>query len=269
MKRIIKLSQGMILLLVIFCVLSNSSFGAEVTRVLDDDGSLRLDVSGEIIEGDLNKIKKASAKLILDLGKDQGRNLGQTLHFHLDTGGGDVREAIKIGRFAREILASIDTSGKIIAASGSATERVFIKESEIPDTDVVIVSPNMTLTEEHMTRNYSAGILIFYGAVKRSSSDNVDRRLGFDRQYFFPVVGLHRPYYDKEYFSELSPLQAAKAYRSLEKEVREYLLEMGAPQSLLDRMFRHASVTIDLVPDEEFRKLYKEEGIILKRMAHS
>ena len=119
-------------------------------------------------------------------------------------------------------------------------------------------------------RNYSAGILIFYGAVERSLSDNVDMRLGHYNIRSIPVMGLHRPYYNKEYFSSLSPIEASKAYKRVEKKTKDYLEEMGAPQAIIDRMFNQASNQIDLIEDDEFRKYYKpvepyfEEWLIAK-----
>ncbi len=130
--------------------------------------------------------------------------------------------------------------------------------------DYVILSPDASLSEKHIVRNYSAGVLIFYGAVMRAHRDNSDQRLGFYKQKSIPVIGLHRPYYEKAEFSKLSPHQAEQAYQALEKNVRNYLAEMGAPQQLIDRMFNRASTDIDLVPDDEFRKLYKSEESFLE-----
>jgi hypothetical protein len=42
------------------------------------------------------------------------------------------------------------------------------------------------------------------------------------------------------------------------------MLEMGAPQSLVDRMFVKASNEIELIAADEFRTLYKEEESFLQ-----
>jgi hypothetical protein len=120
------------------------------------------------------------------------------------------------------------------------------------------------LTEKHIVRNYSAGILMFYGAVQRSIRDNVDRRLGASKQETVPVMGIHRPYYDRAFFAQLSPAKAADTYKTLEKTVRSYLTEMGAPQALLDRMFASSSDRIELVPSTDFRAFYKPEESFLE-----
>jgi len=172
---------------------------------------------------------------------------------------------MRIGRFARDLLVKIDSYGNIIIASKKDHE-YFFKDADKPwmHRDYVILSPDASLSEKHIVRNYSAGVLIFYGAVMRAHRDNSDQRLGFYKQKSIPVIGLHRPYYEKAEFSKLSPHQAEQAYQALEKNVRNYLAEMGAPQQLIDRMFNRASTDIDLVPDDEFRKLYKSEESFLE-----
>lgn len=127
----------------------------------------------------------------------------------------------------------------------------------------MVLHPDVELSEENIVRNYSAGILIFYGAVKRAHSDNSDQRLGFGKKRTIPVMGLHRPYYEKEYFSKLSPSQASEAYKKLENMVRNYLADMGAPQLIIDRMFNRASNEIELLTADEFRGLYKSEESFL------
>jgi len=170
---------------------------------------------------------------------------------------------MKIGRFARYILASIDSYGKIIIAPGSEDEKLLTKKGKL-DPDHVLLAPTSKIEEQHIVHNYSSGILIFYGAVKRAHRDNSDQRLGFYNKVNIPVMGVHRPYYVKEYFSTLSSSEASKAYIALEKEVRSYLSEMGAPQSIIDRMFNRASNQIDLIPDNEFRNYYKSEESFLE-----
>lgn len=259
MKKHLSISLCVIVLLV--HTFLNDAISAEVTLEKDDWGDPIVDISGKIEKGDLVKIKEKSKKLISAFGEYSSG----TLQFHLNTGGGDVEEAMKIGRFAREILAKIDSYGKIIIAPGSEEEKTFFKPEEPwKHRDYVVLAPEAEIKEKDIVRNYSSGILIFYGAVKRAHRDNADRRLGFYKQKNIPVIGLHRPYYEKEYFSTLSPSEASKAYKHVEKTVRNYLTEMGAPQSIIDRMFNRASNDIDLLTDDEFRKYYKSEESFLE-----
>lgn len=249
--------RNIVFALLLYAIM-RSAFGAEVSVGRDINGFPIIDISGKIEKGDLNKIKKTSAKVILSSGE-------YNLNFHLNTPGGDIEEAMKIGQFAREILATVDSYGKTIIAPGSEDERLRFKPGGEPwkRLGYVVLRPDAQLSEEYIVRNYSAGILIFYGAVKRAHSDNSDQRLGFDKKRTIPVMGLHRPYYEKEYFSKLSPPQASEAYRKLENMVRNYLAEMGAPQSIIDRMFNRASNEIELLTADEFRGHYKSEESFL------
>jgi len=215
-------------------------------------------INGEIETGDLNKIKKLSASVILS--EDDRKKL--PIVYDLSTPGGNIEEAIKIGKFFREILASVDVLGRIVVASGSNdAEKLEPIKDQI---GVTVQDVGAPLTDQDVVRNYSAGVLIFYGAVKRMHRDNVDRREGMVNQKIIPVMGIHRPYYDKEAFSKLSPSEAAQAYKKLETEVRTYLSDMGAPQAIIDRMFNKSSKEIELIPDTEFRKFYKEEESFLQ-----
>lgn len=248
---------------ILLIVFIDSALGAEVTQVKDSWGDSIVDISGKIVTGDLAKIKRVSAALILSLPEYPPK----PLKFHLNTPGGNIEEAMAIGKFAREILASIGSYGKIIIAPGSEEEETLIKSEKLlghKDTDYVVLKPDMPISEEFIVRNYSAGIFIFYGAVRRSLRDNSDQRLGFYKSRSIPVMGIHRPYYEKEFYSKLSSAQAAESYKYLEKSVRSYLVEMGAPQEIIDRMFNRSSTEIDLLTDREFRKYYKPEESFLE-----
>lgn len=252
MKKAISLSVFPIIILLV-SLQQNKSLAAEVSTARDTWGDLFVEITGDIRKGDLEKIKKVAAHVILQL--DPAAEA--TLKLHLNTPGGDIVEAMKIGRFARDILASIESYGNIIIAPGGEDEKLFVKNG-IPERGYAVLSPQERITDREIVRNYSAGILIFYGAVIRAHSDNSDQRLGFYKKVTIPVMGIHRPYYNKESYSKLSPSEASYAYKALENDFRHYLLDMGAPQSIVDRIFDKSSNEIELIPAEEFRRLYKE-----------
>lgn len=248
-------------LAILLTAISTYAVGADVSLQKDSSGNPIVNISGTIAKGDLVKVKKASAALIRSLSEYSNK----PLQFHLNTPGGDLEEAMQIGRFARQLLVKIDSYGKIIIASQEGLEELF-NEPDKPwkHRDFVILRPDVPLSEKHIVRNYSAGILIFYGATMRAHRDNSDQRQGFYKAKSIPVMGIHRPYYDKGTFSELPPNEAARAYSRLEASVRSYLVEMGAPQQLIDRMFNRASTDIDLIPADEFRRYYKIEESFLE-----
>lgn len=247
-----------VLALLIFPCFSQS---AQVSVTKDSDGSPLIEINGEIEEGDLSRLRRAAAEVILG----QSSTLRKPLQFHLNTPGGDVNEAMKIGRFFREILANIESYGKIILARGSKEEQdLILSKSKSEAISYVALSTDDPLSDKNIVRNYSAGVLIFFGAVKRAHRDNSDQRQGFYKQKSIPVMGIHRPHFSKELFATLSPTQAQEAYRMLEGSVRSYMLEMGAPQSLVDRMFVMPSNQMELIPANEFRTLYKPEESFLQ-----
>ena len=58
---------------------------------------------------------------------------------------------------------------------------------------------------------------------------------GVERQGDAVIV--HRPYFDREDFSRLSLADAAKSLAALRARARDYLLNVGAPAALIDRVF--------------------------------
>ncbi len=226
-----------------------------------------ISIEGKIEEGDLDKIKIKSYEFILSGIEERKRKPGRlsfNLNYKLNTPGGDIVEAIKIGRFFREVLAEVGVSGKIILDPNTEVgKEVFNQEgsSEM----FSFLSSGKEITDELIRRNYSAGVLIFYGAVKRGLNDNGDMRSATRRKaILIPAIGLHRPYYEKEFFSTLTPLEASSAYHDLEVLVRNYLKEMGATQEIIDRMFASNSNKIDLILADEFQKHYKRSESFLE-----
>lgn len=252
-----------ILMALFFITLAfNPLFAAEVRLAKNNRGEEIIEISGEIEVGDLDKVKKTTKELIA---KWPNTN-PSPLSYHLNTVGGSVSEAIKIGRFFREILASVNSFGKIIIAPGSEDERLFINPGQPwKGYQYVVLSPEKKLGQEHIVANYSAGVLIFYGAVRRAHRDNSDQRLGFYKQVTIPVMGIHRPYYATKDFSKPPPSGSENTYKALEKTVREYLIEMGASQEIIERMFNKPSAEMEMIKAEEFRTFYKPEEPFLEQ----
>ena len=163
------------------------------------------------------------------------RDFGNTLTLLLNSPGGDVDEAIKIGRLARELMAKVSVHGNLLytlgTPHGTKLER-FGQKYPPYRVGLVAIKAGDSLTEQDLVRCYSACVLIFYGGVDRGVSDNWDQRT--DREKSIPAIGLHRPYFAAEAYASLSPIEAKQQYAILDKEVRDYLVEMGAPQDLAD-----------------------------------
>jgi hypothetical protein len=171
---------------------------------------------------------------------------GDPINIFIDSQGGDVAEAMKIGRFVRNALVTVTVSGEDVRPS----------------------SPRL----RHC---YSACVLILIAAAQRDLGDDnaffteagngvwedVGGRLQLKKT---PVIGIHRPYFDGAVYARLSPEQARAKYALLEKDVRDYLREMGAPESFVTQMFRYASNDISLVRMTEFLKSFGYEEPFLE-----
>lgn len=69
-------------------------------------------------------------------------------------------------------------------------------------------------------------------------------------------IGLHRPYFDKEYFSNLTSLEAKRKYEKLKQQSFAYLKELEVAQSLIDRIFQTGSTEVDILEADEANKLF-------------
>jgi hypothetical protein len=71
------------------------------------------------------------------------------------------------------------------------------------------------------------------------------------------VLGVHRPYFSKEYFEGLSASDAQQKYLTMAKQVREYLKDMDVPQNLVDKMFSTASDEIEYLDEKTVKSMKK------------
>lgn len=194
-------------------------------------------IDGEIKHGDLKKVKRVAYEIISSPSYNN-------LNIHLNSKGGDVKEAMLIGNLFRELLATVTVYGNIIRVDDGIIEKAI---TENPKLAILFqydkrISVGTTLADGDIRKCYSSCVFIFYGAVNRHIRDNVDQRDGYlDDRNSIPVIGIHRPYYENDYYSDLTPMEAQKAYKDLAGMVRSYLLKMGAPLSFIERMFKKSS----------------------------
>jgi len=133
-------------------------------------------MNGEIVKGDFDKFIKVLSK------RKELPN-----YITIQSPGGNVYEATKIGTFIRE------------AALGVSVDK-------------------------------ACGSSCFFILVA-----------GVDRYINDSIIAIHRPYYEKDYFSGLSLSSAEKKYRELEYRSRNYLKAMGVPTAIVEKMFFMAS----------------------------
>ena len=154
---------------------------------------------GSIEKGDYDKIVK--------LYRGSHPFLGQ---FKLISSGGNVDEAIKIGRLFRKYMITAWAPAEINGSfflPGSSTKPLCYDSSECVCA--------------------SACALIWFGAQDR-----------------FGTVGLHRPRINDPTFKALSPAEASAVYRRVLDSVVRYLDEMEVPKQMIESMVATGSAEI-------------------------
>jgi hypothetical protein len=134
--------------------------------------------------------------------------------FDLASPGGNVVEAIKIGRLFRKYLISVEAPVRIPGGGDYFAGRPGDeKECEIDDC---------------LHRNCaSACALIWFGGVDRYGS-----------------VGLHRPRTTDPYFRALDPNDGAATYRKVLDSIQAYMDEMEVPKPVIELMTATGSANI-------------------------
>jgi len=152
-------------------------------------------LTGEISKGDYEKVEALLRT-----------NEPFLFNFILNSPGGDVDEALKIGRLLRKYL--IATTAPF---TWDSDDPKLFSFSPAGDVAPLCRGPNCTCA--------SACALTFLGGVARSGT-----------------VGLHRPQIIDPMFRGLSPADASIAYRQLLKMIADYLDEMEVPKPIIESM---------------------------------
>jgi hypothetical protein len=154
-------------------------------------------LSGEIKTGDYQKIKRILLKRDV---------LPRTIS--LDSPGGDIEEAIRIGRFLRRALFQ-----STISEYGQCDSACFILWASA-------------------VRRFPAAVWLDHDTAKWEGQ-----------------LGLHRPYFDRSRYAQLTPIDARNAYQELDTSVRDYLVELKVPTDIIERMFRTKSTDAEYIAD--------------------
>lgn len=125
----------------------------------------------------------------------------------LNSPGGNVLEAIKIGRLLNKTLTPVSIYPKSICASSC-----FL---------ILVGSPSRTLINES--------------------------------------IGIHRPYFEPSYFASLSASAARKHYDELQRDVTQYLLDMGVPRNFIDMMYTISSKEVKWITTSDFENIIGEK----------
>lgn len=212
-------------------------------------------ISGVIEAGDFEKFKRVLM--------DAAPVVRRAPVVQIDSAGGDAMEAMRIGRLIRKLLLDVDVLGNILILNDREWPDDF-KPGDRQSLDSYhyrLIEPGHDLKDDDFRRCYSACVLVFYSGVGRTIRDNHDNRFRTGHpEDGAPMIGLHRPYFASDQYGDLSPVEAKKSYAVLEEATRQYLNEMGAPQEVVDRMFRTPSNKIDLVGKDDFKKYFSDKA---------
>jgi hypothetical protein len=83
---------------------------------------------------------------------------------------------------------------------------------------------------------YSACVFIYIAGAEREAQGE---------------IGLHRPYFDKNYFANLTPAMAEEKYKEIEQDSIKYLKKMGVSQIIIERIFNTGSTEVDILTPKE------------------
>ena len=202
---------------------SNFASGAEFYKSQIESSSLKgcsqnILIKGDIQIGDSQKFLKTMQEI-----KQQNCTIGIV---SIISNGGDVIEAIDIGSNIR----------KNLITTQAPSDGHFSDGSSLPPSCRSISNSNfseMDKWEKMPPQDYpcdcnSACFLIWAAGVVRIGTS----------------LGLHRPYFSKEYFQGLPAAEVEEKYKKLSSLVRTYLSSMDIPNDIIDEMFSHSSEDI-------------------------
>lgn len=158
---------------------------------------------------------------------------------------------------------TISIDGEITAtdatAFASAADKVVnttpMTEMGLPIVNVMLDSPGGDVVAAeaigHIIRSRFFFVAVNSGRMCASAcvlilAAGVERRVGYHGQ-----IIIHRPTFDRSYFSGLAPDAAETKYNAMLDDVRAYLTEMRMPSDLFAAMVRVPSTSGQLLSDDE------------------
>lgn len=142
-------------------------------------------------------------------------NKGNISEVYLYSGGGDAIEAIRIGEIIRQY--KLNTN----APFGTQQKPVC----------------KLPLNDNSNCKCESACFLMYVAGIHRQAS----------------VLGIHRIYYNHDYLRQLPPSQAAEKHNEIKTIVTNYLIQMGTPKPIIEKMFTIQSGGMYFLKPDEIR----------------
>jgi hypothetical protein len=187
------------------------------TAVSDADKFGYINIFGKIEKGDDEKFHAATLDLI-----QKGYVIFKVNVFTI---GGDVRAAMRIGDQIRMLQTrTVAPTTFINAEKGNVN--CWFNRNIMPgyvgtrDQDIVKYNP-IRHSGNSNCDCASACFLIWASGIAREGN----------------IVGIHRPYYDENYFAKLSAGDAQQEYAKMLAEYKAYLAKLEVPSAIVERMF--------------------------------
>ena len=209
---------------------------------------------GEIKQGDHEKF----LSIVRDMSEHDLEDGAHPIRIILDSPGGDVIEAMRIGSSIRNLGLGVHVPRWVLFDERDLKRGYFL-------------NPHSPLEPEDWERYkdvrrsvtcFSACVFLFISGVerdvgwtpipyhhpraKRLGRDWVDSRNREESAKESPI-GIHRPSFHKQYFSDLNSTQAREKYIELERTVRAWLREMGLGERWISEMFAVSSNDIRML----------------------
>lgn len=201
-------------------------------------------LDGPIEQGDAERFRTIMQEAILTPGIDR-------LVVSLDSPGGNVGEAIEIGRIVRTTLVETWTAYTDVWPRGLKGKVEHLRNKGHKQAFADLDEPLPALS-----KCWSACTIIFYSGVERQVFNNSDHRTNdVSRIVFYPTIGVHRPRYDPNAFGQLSPAEAQEAYNQMLGIMSDALAGFGAPDEFISKTMATPSSEIDLIPEDEMERL--------------
>ena len=229
-------------IIISFFLATTVSF-AGVFIELNPDSSNKISINGKIKKGEYKDFERKLKIVLIDqFGKpDSLKRAGYRINrkipsITLNSPGGDLIEAMKIGHLIRKLFIETHIRRETFTNSGQPSSCS------------------------------SACFFIFVSGIQRQVDFSF---FGNSKtEYTVNKLGLHRPYFDKSYYSKDFGSYKTQ-YEKLAKITRNYLLEMGVNKVVVDKMFSIPSKSVYWLQKEDFDRYVGSEKVSLRDQGFS
>lgn len=164
----------------------------------------------------------------------------------LNSPGGNVGEAMKMGETIRSVLAETTTFGADVALPKHSSQGPIL--GGLATFLVEYIHLGEPLPE--LPKCWSACTLLFVSGVVHTPRDNLDLR-SEGNIIRIPTIGVHRPAFVGDMFGRLPPREAQHAYTRMLDDMAEFLSSMGATEEFVRLSMSTPASQIELISSDK------------------